>query len=363
MSVETALGLQAQSWALEAAGELEPARVLCREALHQIEATQGAHSADAANILNDLAELELGLRDLQAARACVLRARAIEDALVDEFRGADAARIRSKTLSVSGEISRRSGDYAAAQRELLGAIEVVENEFGERSEELAEVRNNLGVLYKYWGRFDDGLALYRQALATFVETHGEESLPVAGVYHNIGGILHARGDFAAAEQPAREAWRISRCHFGDDDVRTIADAVAYAAVLDGLERYALSEGIYRRGLAVFERTYGVRHPETAAVLHNLAAVVAARGDPENAIALYRRALAVKAECALADSGEIALTCNNLGKLLMETGRTEEAVVLLRRAVTELQDRLTDGHPHLEASRRNLEAALKARAEK
>jgi hypothetical protein len=76
-------------------------------------------------------------------------------------------------------------------------------------------------------------------------------------------------------------------------------------------------------------------------------------------------MAQNAECSrgVAESGDTVLTCNNLGKLLMETARTEEAVALLERAVTGLQRRIADGHPHLEASRSNLEAARKALTER
>src|SRR5207245_402477 len=126
-------------------------------------------------------------------------------------------------------------------------------------------RNNLGVLYKYLGRFDEGLALYQQALRSI----DEESVAAAVIYHNVGGILHAQGNFAAAEEPARKAWDISRRLLGEDDPRTVLDAAAYAAVLDGLERYDEIEQIYRRALRTFEKTHGPQHYEVASNLHNL----------------------------------------------------------------------------------------------
>ena len=152
------------------------------------------------------------------------------------------------------------------------------------------------------------------------------------IYHNIGGILHSKGDFTSAEPPGRKAWEISRRLLGEDDPRTLFDAVAYAAILDGLQRYDESEAIYRRALAIFEKTFGPEHYEVAANLHNLAAVLGARGDLDQAEQLYRRALAIKEKLLGADSPDAALTRNNLGALLNLAGRPEEAAGLLQRAV-------------------------------
>jgi tetratricopeptide (TPR) repeat protein len=95
----------------------------------------------------------------------------------------------------------------------------------------------------------------------------------------------------------------------------------------------------------------------AANLHNLAAVLFARGDLAQAEQLYRRALAVKEKLLGADSTDAALTLNNLGALLKLAGRPEEAAGLLERAVTVLQDRIAPDHPHLVLARANLESAL------
>jgi tetratricopeptide (TPR) repeat protein len=89
------------------------------------------------------------------------------------------------------------------------------------------------------------------------------------------------------------AWEISRRVLGEDDPRTQFDPVAYAGILDGLQRYDESEAIYRRALAIFEKTFGSEHYEVAGNLHNLAAVLCARGHLQEAEQLYRRSLAIK----------------------------------------------------------------------
>jgi tetratricopeptide (TPR) repeat protein len=187
--------------------------------------------------------------------------------------------------------------------------------------------------------------------------HGENCLASSVIYHNIGGILHAHGDFTLAELPGRRAWEISRHLLGEDDPRTLCDAVAYAAILDGLERHDESEPIYRRALAIFEKAFGPEHYEVASNLHNLAAAVCARGDLDEAEQLYRRALTIKEKILGVKNPGAALTRNNLGALLNMLGRPNEAVPLLKSAVEILQGQLGPDHPHLALACANLTLAL------
>jgi tetratricopeptide (TPR) repeat protein len=354
---ELAVELQEKAWSLQAEGKLEEAAAAVGKALLLLEESGEANSPDAANLLNDLAEIESERQNFQDALLLAERAHSIEDQLVDSFAGADAAQIRARTMGLIGEICRMRGDLVRAEVSLKEALRIVSTEFGEVSEHAANARNNLAVLYKACGRFDEGLHLYQQALDSVMKWSGEDCLASSVIYHNIGGILHAKGDFTTAEPPGRKAWEISRRLLGEDDPRTLLDAVAYAAIVDGLQRYDESEAIYRRALAIFEQTFGPEHYEVASNLHNLAAVLCARGDLDQAEKLYRRALGIKEKLLGEDSPDAALTLNNLGALLTRAGRPEEAAGLLQRAVTILYDRVAPDHPHLALARANLESAL------
>ena len=356
---ELAVELQEQAWNLQAEGKLDEAATAVRKALLLLEESGEANSPDAANLLNDLAEIEIERQSLQDALLVAERAHSIEGQLGGSFAGEDAAQIRARTMGLIGEICRMLGDFVRAEVSLKEALRIVSTEFGEASELAVNARNNLAVLYKACGRFDEGLRLYQQALDSVVKLNGEGCLSSSVIYHNIGGILHAKGDFTAAESPGRRAWEISRRLLGEDDPRTLFDAVAYAAILDGLQRYDEGEAIYRRALAIFEQSFGPEHYEVASNLHNLAAVLCARGDLDQAEKLYRRALAIKEKLLGEDSPDAALTLNNLGALLTRAGRPEEAAGLLQRAVTILQGRVAQDHPHLALARANLGNALLA----
>ena len=155
---------------------------------------------------------------------------------------------------------------------------------------------------------------------------------MAAIYHNLGGLEHARKRYSEGEPYARKAWEINRQVLGEDHPITLADAAAYAGLLDGLERYAESEPIYRKVLAAFTSLYGEDHYEIAVNLNNLANVRNACGDPQEAEALFRRAITIKEKILGRDHPDTALSLNNLGVILREQGRTDEARALFRRAL-------------------------------
>ena len=127
-------------------------------------------------------------------------------------------------------------------------------------------------------------------------------------------------------------------------------------MLEGLTRYDDCERIYNEALPILEGIFGNHHVEVAALLHNLAAVVEARGDGEHAELLYRRALAMRSELLGTAHPDVALTSNNLGRLLAERGAHAEARDLLEGAVAILQ-RLGSQHPHLATAQQHLAAII------
>lgn len=348
--------LQERSWALQAQGRVDEACSACAQALALVEEAGDGCMPDAANLLNELAELHLDQGDVGGALEHAARAKAIATRRKSPWQGEDAARIRMKTCALLGEMLRMQGRLVEAEVECRNGLALALAQFGLESSEVAEARNNLAVLFKTLGRHAEARALYEEALQMISRAAGEHSLAAAVVLHNIGGILHAQGDFSTAEPYARRAWEISSALLGQRDSQTLQDRAAHAAILDGLGRHAESEAIYREVLAAWRALHGEEHQEVAATLHNLAAAVEARGARAEAEECYRDALAIQCRLLDADAVDIALTLNNLGRLLAGRGAVDEAVAMLARATASLGTRLEAGHPWLLAAQENLAVA-------
>ena len=178
---------------------------------------------------------------------------------------------------------------------------------------------------------------------------------LASIYHNLGGLEHARGRYARGEPFARRSVELRERAFGPDHPDVAADVAAFAALLDGQGKYDEAEPLYRRALSTFERVYGSEHYEIAVNLNNLAAVRQAMGDPQEAEAMYTCALRIKEKLFGKTNTEVAMTANNLAVLYKAEGKVGKAKTLYRRALKIFEKELGPKHPHTITCRENYES--------
>jgi tetratricopeptide (TPR) repeat protein len=209
---------------------------------------------------------------------------------------------------------------------------------------VAEILNELGILGKADGRFRDAGRHYREALAILRGSRKRGRVELADLYHNLGGLEHARGRHARGEPLARRAVHLRARRHGPDATVVWMDRTAHAALLDGLGRYAESEPVYRSALTIFRRRLGSGHYEVAVTLNNLGCLSAERGDARGAVRLLQKSLALKERLFGSSHVEVAFTAHNLASTLAELGRASEARPLFQRATRILRRRLGTDHP-------------------
>ncbi|MGW9437019.1 tetratricopeptide repeat protein [Streptomyces sp. NPDC055607] len=249
-----------------------------------------------------------------------------------------------------GMTHRSRGDYAIAERILVTAVRQTEQIAA--PSDLVAAYNELGVLFKYYGKFDLSSKYYELA---FEHLRGFNSVELATLYHNIAGLAHARGDYAAAETPARKAISMRTEILGADHPDVAADCAALAPILAELDRLQEAEGLNRRALRIFEQFYGNNHYETAVAAGNLAAILHRQGCREEARAYYERSLRVLEEELGPLHPELAPVLNNLADLLAEQD-PDASRALLSRALKALTSASVDAdHPTLTSVRHSIDA--------
>ena len=273
--------------ALRAAGRFAEAERACRHALGGYEAVEGPRHPDVANVLVELG-LILEARDrVSDAARCHRHALGL---LGDDIRDPEVARLSLRARIALAGIDRARGAYDDARRGYESALVEARRRFGPRDPFLAGILNNLGVLCKAQGRYDEATALYRRALR-LIPRRDRDAL--ATLAHNLGGIEHARGRFARAEPHARRSVRLRTTLYGAGHPAVAADVAALAAIIESRGRLAEAAGLYRQALAVFRRRLGARSLEVGLALASLAAVEQQRGRFATARALYARALDIQ----------------------------------------------------------------------
>src|SRR5262245_41351878 len=87
-------------------------------------------------------------------------------------------------LTNCADTCRSRGRYAEAERLFLQALALAETVLGRDDLEVSTILNNLGVLYKYMGRFDEGARMYRRAFEIMQASLSPNHPEMATIYHN-----------------------------------------------------------------------------------------------------------------------------------------------------------------------------------
>jgi tetratricopeptide (TPR) repeat protein len=322
-SIEIAVQLHDRACHHKDSGLYKKAWCTCRRSLRLIEKSSGPGHPDVANVLNTLGSIQQDLGDYGHAESSFRRSVSIMEAITED--DPDIRRLRVQSASGLAGILRVQGRYGEAEPLFVEALRLAEASFGPTDPEVSFVLNDLAVLYKYTGEFARAEKLYRRALRIAKSNCGPDDPQVATIYHNLGGLEHARGRYAKAEPYARRSVQIREKALGPDHL----DVAALASLLDAQGKHEEAEQLYRRVLAVFERTHDAVHYDVAVNLNNLAALCYAQGRYAEAEPLYRRALE---EILGPDHPDVAMTLNNLAALCKATGSVNEARSLYGRAL-------------------------------
>lgn len=213
--------------------------------------------------------------------------------------------------------------------------------------------NALGILAKDRGLYEDAGIYYNRALELLAGHAGMDAAPeLAGIYHNLAGLAHVQGQFAQAEEPARQAIQLRRAASPPDAAGLAADLSVLGAVLAGQERFDEAAARLSEALALWQSLYGHRHYEVAVQLHNLAAVQQAKGDYSTAEATLREALAIKRGILGESHPEIAAILNNLATVYSDTGQHREARECYDHAIEIFTQTLGEDHPSTAACIQN-----------
>ena len=168
--------------------------------------------------------------------------------------------------------------------------------------------------------------------------------PTARLMNQLGLYLNARGQFAAAEPLYRRALAIDERSFGPDHPNVAIRLNNLAPLLQDTNRLGEAEPLMRRALAIDERSFGPDHPNVATDLNNLAQLLQATNRLDEAEPLMRRALAIDERSFGPDHPNVAIRLNNLALLLQDTNRLDEAEPLMRRALAIDERSFGPDHP-------------------
>jgi serine/threonine-protein kinase len=244
------------------------------------------------------------------------------------------------------------------------------------SEALANEYVLLGVALGDMSRFDQAQAAFEHGATILRALSGDSSRRVAYALNEEANMLGEKGDFARAETLHREVTRINRERLGPGNISTIASTFNLLGDIEGqgriaealpqrlalldvalasaelspvrkahhydavaldyceLGRFAESEALTRKALAMIVASQGPRSRSSVLLMRHLGVVLSFEGHYAEGEAQFRAALAILLEGATPTSLTACGLRRDIGSVLAQQHRYPEAIAQLQALTTD-----------------------------
>ena len=307
-------------------------------------ATEGENHPDVANAHLMRARIAHARGDFIGALVHADAASSILKIAREEWPDEDiVVRLHGNAVAQAAHALQGLGRYDDAERELVARLADLEQRLGPTDPVVGQLCNALGMTHKYQARYADGERCYARAIAIA----GEDADPrmLASLYHNLGGLDHARGEYARAEPHARRSVELRESVLGPEHPEVAADLAAWATILDDLQRFGEAEQAYKRAIAIFEKAFGDAHHEVGMTRAALGAMYAGQQRWADARTQLTRARTILDALHGADHVEVAQVDQYLAVVLHGEGRLADALACAKSARERLAKALGD-HPRV-----------------
>ena len=245
--------------------------------------------------------------------------------------------VQAELFETLGGIYRALGKMTPADSLLRASLEQRRRLFGPDHPAIASSMLALGELRNAQAEYDSAEKFIRAGLAIAKRRLPPTDPVIANATNSLGQVMYERGSYTDAEPILLEAARLySR---GDTVTPGLASALTNLAnTYFYLGKYATSDSLNQRVLAMDKELYGPRHAYVADVLINLGAIRFEWAKYPEAEAYYREALEINRAWYGENHPETASNLTALGRALASEQRLPEAGMVLRQAL-EISERV------------------------
>ncbi|MSO29800.1 MAG: CHAT domain-containing protein [Acidobacteria bacterium] len=331
-----------------------------------------AAATDEARAALFAAHPEMGTESMRSAIGIAARQRFVDGGSADALNGYRTVlylaertgnlRWRMLGLQGIGTLAGQRGDFAMAEPALVEALSIA-NSIAE-ADVLIVASNNLGIVQRLQGKYDDAIANYQRTLAVAEKAGRRDS--VARTLNNLGVVAQAQGDARSALDYLTRSLALK------EELGQTQDLVTTAVNIGDLHQYqrnfSLALDYFERGRELAVKA-GVRRGEGSALtaiggihavegrydaaknsLLQALSIAEALDDPLAAASAwhllgsvaryerrwaeseeaYQRGLAIRE--AIGDKPGVSLTLTGLADLFLAEGQPDRAVGFAERAV-------------------------------
>lgn len=172
--------------------------------------------------------------------------------------------------------------------------------------------------------FSKASAGFAEAFTFYKSGQGKFNVSEFEMRFSLGRSRYEEGKFEESVAAYNDALNLR-----EDDLVTLR---SLTLILSRLTKYAEAELLYRRILAIKEKTFGADSLEVAITLNDLAGGCQEQAKYADAESFYGRSLAIREKAQGSDHLDVALTLSGLAELYRLQGRHAEAEPVFKRCL-------------------------------
>ncbi|RZN11271.1 hypothetical protein CWO91_09130 [Bradyrhizobium genosp. SA-3] len=201
------------------------------------------------------------------------------------------------------------------------------------------------------GKYSEALPLAQATVASLEKSDNGREL--AAALNNLGQVHAGQGRDDLAEPLYKRAIALMEKSLGLDTPLVAAELTNLAALYQRQGRFAEAEPLFKRALAVREKSLPREHPDVGQALNNLATLYVKQEHFADAEPLFQRALAIYQKAAGPEHPAVATVLNNIGQVDRDLNRDADAEAPIKRSLAIREKVLGPEHPDVARSLNNL----------
>ncbi len=233
--------------------------------------------------------------------------------------------------------------YRQAAAELEQALKLRLRHLGPDHDIAVSTMNDLASVLELLGRASEAEALYRDALSVRRQRFGEQDHPLLLVsINNLGLLLREQGRYEEALPLLEEGLRRRRRSLPQDHPHVLSSMNNLGGYYVATDRHELAEPLLEAVLERRRAALPLHHPDLVNATLNLAKLEMTKGDLDAAESLLRTVRDAAHDKLGADSRHVIALDETLSFLLRQRGRISEALALQESAVKRRRAVFGDG---------------------
>lgn len=201
------------------------------------------------------------------------------------------------------------------------------------------------------GKHSEALPLAQGMVASLEKSDNGREL--AAALNNLGQVYAGQGRDDLAEPLYKRAIALMEKSLGLETPLISAELTNLAALYQRQGRLAEAEPLFKRALVVSEKGLSREHPDVGRALNNLATLYVKQERQSEAEPLFQRALAIYQKAAGPEHPAVATVLNNIGQVDRDLGRDADAEAPIKRSLAIREKALGPDHPDVARSLNNL----------